>query len=108
MPHDNHGRLIEVGDIIKVEPSNLYPRRKVVGAVVSISGESQHCTGHVRYFEWGGSERDYFDAESAEIVLKADGSEPLAFEPGEIADEAAYSDALADGTLKELGDSEPE
>ncbi len=88
MPHDARGRLIELGDYVKVKPINK-PEKFVVGRVAQIR-EGQFCSGDVRWCggddEWhrglgaviGKIEDDAFDAASALIIVKADGSEPEA------------------------------
>lgn len=76
MPHDREGRLIEVGDIIKVKPLNI-KRPLVVGPVFSIHSEGQYCTGQVMVPVLGGMSPDYFNAADAELVLKADGTNPI-------------------------------
>lgn len=77
MPHDKEGRLIEVGDIIKVKPLNI-KKLLIVGPVVSIHSTGQYCTGQVMVPVLGGSLSDYFNAADAELILKKDGSEPIA------------------------------
>lgn len=75
MPHDIHGRKIEIGDFVKAKPYN-YSKKKEVGVVVRMR-EGQQCSGDfvfLRPFEAPVS--DAFGADEAEIVLKADGSEP--------------------------------
>jgi hypothetical protein len=81
MPHDKHGRLIEAGDFIKVNPLNQ-AGGKVIGRVVNVV-ESQACTGRVAFPVMGGQELDYFYASDAELVLKHDGAEPEAIAPAE-------------------------
>lgn len=77
MPHDLKGRYIRPGDVVKAQPSNLQPQRKVVGVVTSIV-ESQTCSGKIRYLGFGQVDEDYFNAGESELILKADGSEPEA------------------------------
>lgn len=77
MPHDKKGRLIEVGDVIIAKPYN-YSRKREAGVVVRMR-EGQTCSGDFvfqRPFE--APIADAFGAEDAELVLKADGSEPEA------------------------------
>lgn len=74
MPHDKKGRLIEIGDVVKAKKINC-PQKPVVSTVITIS-ESETCSGLVRYLGTGQLEQDYFNAKDAELVLKADGSEP--------------------------------
>lgn len=77
MPHDIHGRKIEVGDYVKARPYNYNSGKKVVG-VVTVMREGQSCSGDVCWPCIGGTKNDAFGAEEAEIVLKADGSNPEA------------------------------
>ena len=48
----------------------------LLGTVASIQAESQQCTGQVAYLAPGLVEKDYFNADDAELLLKGDGSEP--------------------------------
>jgi len=74
MPHDKNGRLIELGDTIKV-PAMGFNNRVFVGPVVSINA-SQKCTGQMLCAVVGMFEKSYFNADEAEIILKHNGSEP--------------------------------
>ncbi len=75
MPHDIKGRLIEVGDFVKTKPYN-YSKVKVVGRVVEMR-EGQTCSGDLVFLsQYDGSKRDAFGADEAELILKANGSEP--------------------------------
>jgi hypothetical protein len=77
MPHDVKGRLIEIGDVIIAKPYNFKPEREYVGVVVDMhSPETQNCTGQMQWQGTGKLEKDYFGAEDATLVLKADGSRP--------------------------------
>lgn len=76
MPHDAKGRKIEVGDVIKTRPVNFPGTPLVVGPIVKIRANEQHCTGEVRWIGAGQLDQDYFDAANSELVLKADGTEP--------------------------------
>ncbi len=88
MPHDKFGRKIDRGDIVKVEvydqslpPAGEVPDgvpvgpRKVVGVVRYIT-PSDTCSGQLRVMSDVGEVMPYFNAKDAEIVLKADGTEP--------------------------------
>lgn len=81
MPHDLKGRKIEFGDWIKAPPYNYAEKRvgdknaPVVGRVVQMR-EGQTCSGDFIWHSLEGTRRDAFGAADAEIVLKADGSEP--------------------------------
>jgi hypothetical protein len=94
MPHDIKGRKIEFGDWIKAPPYNYGEHhveievecepgktsrqrktRPVVGRVVQMR-EGQSCSGDFIFTTLDGMKRDSFGADEAEIVLKADGSEP--------------------------------
>jgi hypothetical protein len=89
MPHDMKGRSIEFGDWVKARPYNYAERRSptvggqigkaypVVGRVVQMR-EGQSCSGDFIWQSLDGMRRDAFGADEAEIVLKADGSEPSA------------------------------
>lgn len=74
MPHDKKGRLIELGDVIKV-PAMGFNNRVFVGPVVVINA-SQQCTGQVLCLVPGAIEKSYFNASDAELILKHDGREP--------------------------------
>ncbi len=85
MPHDKFKRLIEVGDVIKARPYNqknfgVEPDREFVGVITEIHSGEQSCTGQfdfgVKSEEAVVTQRDYFGAEDAEIILKADGTFP--------------------------------
>lgn len=88
MPHDRKGRPIEFGDWVKAPPYNYAERRApsdaansvgqafpVVGRVVQMR-EGQACSGDFIWQSLEGLRRDAFGAGEAEIVLKADGTEP--------------------------------
>jgi hypothetical protein len=94
MPHDKHGRLIEVGDVVKAH--GLSARRAVVGTVSNITA-SQKCSGQILYPILGTMERDYFNADEAEIVLKKDGSEPAGVMRAADCDHARGEDVGQDG-----------
>ena len=74
MPHDKHGRLISVGDTVKTPVE--YPNRVVVGPIMNIS-ESDTCSGQVKHPVLGGMAETMFNAKDSELVLMADGSEPV-------------------------------
>jgi len=79
MPHDRYGRLLEPGDVVKATPYNQHPQRKYVGPIVEMRSDAgQSCTGQMQFVPQGGiaAVTDYFGAEEAELVLKADGTEP--------------------------------
>jgi hypothetical protein len=89
MPHDCKGRKIEIGDWVKAPPYNYVERRKptaegesvgkaypVVGRVTAMR-EGQSCSGDFAWLSpFNGMRTDAFGADQAELVLKADGSEP--------------------------------
>lgn len=89
MPHDSKGRLIEIGDWVKAPPYNYGEKREgsaqgsnfgkfrpVVGRVVAMR-EGQTCSGDFTFLtQFKGNQTDAFGADEAELVLKADGSEP--------------------------------
>jgi len=88
MPHDKHGRLIQVGDVVKAKPYNYGGGAEAVGRVV-VMREGQTCSGDAAFFtrtyDPAGAPLhpckilptiDAFGAEEAEIILKADGSLP--------------------------------
>lgn len=86
MPHDAQGRLIEVGDTIRYqlwEDDHAWR----IGVVSEVRPGSQACSGDFRWAVIGGTDRASFDAERAELLLKADGSLPPGQEdvPGEAA-----------------------
>ena len=75
MPHDILGRLIEVGDYVKTKPYN-YSKVPVVGRVVEMR-QGQTCSGDLVFItQFEGNKRDAFGADEAELILKADGSNP--------------------------------
>lgn len=82
MPHDKHGKQIEVGDFVKAKPYNYGERKPgesgcvpVVGRVVQMR-EGQSCSGDFAWLSpWSGLKFDAFGADEAELVLKKDGSE---------------------------------
>lgn len=78
MPHDRHGRLLEAGDFIKTPILNQvdHGKRQVVGHIKNIT-TSQQCSGQVVFPVMGGQAQDYFNAADAELLMKADGSDPL-------------------------------
>jgi hypothetical protein len=84
MPHDKNGKLISRGDIIKVPvydqalpPKGLTTGARMVVGVVRFICESQSCTGMVRVMSEVGEVTPYFNASDAELILKADGTEPV-------------------------------
>lgn len=87
MPHDKHGRKIEVGDVIKARPYNYGGGKPAVGRVV-VMREGQHCSGDAAFFCSYATPYntfpvvDAFGADEAELVMKADGSEPEAPKEG--------------------------
>lgn len=77
MPHDIKGRLIEVGDTLKV-PKGWGETKKAVGIVNTVHPGSDTCnvtTSHIS--EYCGIEQKTSNAGECELVLKADGSEPV-------------------------------
>lgn len=72
MPHDIKGRLIQLGDVIKVKPVNT--PKTVIGVVASMT-DNEFCTGQVRWIGLGKLDEDYFGAQESELILKADGTE---------------------------------
>lgn len=76
MPHDKKGRLIEVGDVVKAQPYNYNDGKTAVGTVVAIRC-GQSCSGDFAFLKpYEGIKVDAFGADDAELILKADGSEP--------------------------------
>lgn len=74
MPHDAKGRKIEMGDYVKANPMN-HAEDFVVGRVFRMR-EGQSCSGDMRWCGIGQNDEDAFDADTALIIVKADGSEP--------------------------------
>ena len=93
MPHDRFGRKLSLGDVIIAKPYNqrkpgtnesvsVDDSREYVGTIMEIT-EAQSCTGQMRYLdksdEYGIEvllKKDYFGAEDATLILKANGSHP--------------------------------
>lgn len=82
MPHDRKGVPIEFGDWVKAIPYNYAERNfsdgkaaPVIGRVVQMR-EGQSCSGDILWPSIDGNRRDAFGADEAEVILKADGSEP--------------------------------
>ena len=81
MPHDKKGRLVEVGDFVKVKPFNT--PQTIVGRVSSVTPGTEACNARVE-FQWQlgddshrSLKEDYTECRAMEIVLKGDGSEPV-------------------------------
>jgi hypothetical protein len=75
MPHDKHGREIQVGDFVKAKPYN-YSKVPVVGRVVEMR-TGQTCSGEFAWLSpWDGVRKDAFGADESELIVKADGSDP--------------------------------
>jgi hypothetical protein len=75
--HDIKGRLIEVGDVVKVP--NVYlggAPRPVIGHVSSCSPGAETCNGMICVPQFGGTMFYTFTATESELLLKANGSEP--------------------------------
>jgi hypothetical protein len=49
MPHDKHGRLVEVGDFVKIKPYNT--PKTVVGRVVYVNPGAESCNARVAWPE---------------------------------------------------------
>ncbi len=81
MPHDSHGQLIEPGDSIVAPAINRHGQR-FAGVVISMK-EGQTCSGCFSFMIAGRVDEDYFDAEDAMLVLKANGELPLASSLGD-------------------------
>lgn len=88
MPHDIKKRLIEIGDVIRTKPYNTDSNRYHVGPVVSMNDvngpPTQTCTGQFSFLPEGKSTNsylndlvtDYFGADEALLILKANGDLP--------------------------------
>lgn len=88
MPHDRYGRKIDLGDTV-VAPALNHQQPRVAGVVVQMT-ESQTCTGQMHFLMPGKVESDYFNADDAELVLKANGElpAPAALEPSSEVDQS--------------------
>lgn len=78
MPHDIHGRKIEAGDVVK--GFSYATQKKEVLKVQKVFEGTDTCNLFAHHFdvrEAGTS----LNAKEAELVLKADGSEPEAIPP---------------------------
>lgn len=74
--HDVKGRKLEVGDIVKVGEMDLrLPKR--VGTVIQIFPAAETCNYRAVVGVPGGIEHVTATAHRAEIVLKANGYEPV-------------------------------
>lgn len=91
MPHDKKGRLVEVGDFVKVKPYNT--AQPIVGRVSFVNPGSETCNARVVFVDHTVPSsyedpapfrtrvsvpvrEDYTQCSDMELVLKADGSEP--------------------------------
>jgi len=79
MPHDQEGRLIEVGDVISAIPYNHppnHPNKNLCGLVIEIRADEQNCTGQCLFMYDNTSKKegevfqDYFGAEDAHVISK--------------------------------------
>lgn len=77
MPHDRNGRLLEIGDYVKVKPYNA-SSVPVIGRITRlIVNESRTCDASVAFITpFEGVRTDYCGTVEMDLVLKADGSDP--------------------------------
>lgn len=96
MPHDKKGRLVEVGDFVKVKPYNT--PLAIVGRVSFVNPDTDTCNARVAFpvlplnerfikanagalsVEFIPGKEDYTQCSDMELVLKADGSDPAVVE----------------------------
>lgn len=80
MPHDKYGRLVEVGDWVKGKPYNT--RHRIVGVITFLNPEREACNAEVAFLTpWEGVKKDYCETRQMDLVMKADGSDPLSIPP---------------------------
>jgi hypothetical protein len=86
MPHDKKGRLIEVGDHVKFEVCERYvperqawDKRVTIGRATSVTPGSETCNVAAVHLAPGyfPLKQETLTAKDTELVLKADGSEPV-------------------------------
>lgn len=98
MPHDRKGRLIEAGDHLRFEVSEVYDhaasrwsKRATIGRVISVTPGEGTCNVQAVHLvpSYWPLKQETITAKDTELVLKADGSEPapeVAKEPEQLLD----------------------
>lgn len=80
--HDKRGRLIEQGDFLKVEKFGGPKVTKRIAEAVELMPGSDTCNLNVAFATaWNGIQIQLVTASETEIVLKADGSDPVDLDP---------------------------